>query len=310
MSRRIVVVGSYLTGIAMRVSAFPQPGQTMIATGVERSHGGKGSNQAIQAARCGALVDLLSAVGLDEAGNHAARQWANDGVDSLAVERSADAATGIGFILVNRGGENQIVIDPGATARCSASFVLRRADKFRDAAVVLTQLEIPIDGARAALIAGRRSGACTVLNPAPSEAPLADDIWPLVDYVVANEGEAEALCGTRNLMANGSRLGARAGVAAVVTAGAAGAFVFPRDGAAWRVAAPRVAVEDTTGCGDAFCGAFAAALSRMTSLDQAVRQGTAAGSLACTRAGVVSALHGQAAINDLANTLSVEAVTS
>lgn len=310
MTRRIVVVGSYLTGVAMRVSAFPKPGQTIIATGVERSHGGKGSNQAIQAARCGAPVDLLSAVGLDEAGNHAARQWASDGVDSLAVERSADAATGIGFILVNRAGENQIVIDPGATARCSASFVLRRAEKFRDAAVVLTQLEIPVDGARAALTVGRQSGAQTVLNPAPSEAPLAEEFWPLVDYVVANEGEAEALCGTGNVAANGRALAARVGVAAVVTAGAAGGFVFHRDGTAWRVLAPHVEVEDTTGGGDAFCGALVAALSRRTSLDHAVRQGIAAGSLACTRAGVVPALHGHAAISDLANTLSVEAISS
>ncbi len=310
MTRRIVVVGSYLTGIAMRVAAFPQPGQTMIATGVERSHGGKGSNQAIQAARCGALVDLLSAVGLDEAGNHAARQWAVDGVDAQAVERSADRATGIGFILVNRDGENQIVIDPGATVRCSEAFVLRRADKFRDAAVVVTQLEIPFSGARAALTAGRRATARTVLNPAPSEAPLPDDVWSLVDYVVANEGEAEALCGSGSAIANGRALSTRVGFAAVITAGAQGAFVFPREGTAWRVPAPHINVVDTTGGGDAFCGAFAAALSRTAPLDQAVRQGTAAGSLACTRAGVVSALHGQAAISDLANTLSIEAVAT
>src|SRR5438552_33519 len=174
MPGRILVVGSYLRGIAMQVEAFPAAGETVVAGGIGRGHGGKGSNQAIQAARCGAPVRLLSAVGLDEAGNHAARQWAADGIDSDLVERSAEEATGLGFILVNPRGENQIVIDPGATARCDALFVSRRREAFADVAIVLTQLEIPVTGAIAALEEGRPQGtaagslACTLHGVVPA----------------------------------------------------------------------------------------------------------------------------------------------
>ena len=310
MPGRILVVGSYLLGIAMQVEAFPAAGETVVAGGIGRGHGGKGSNQAIQAARCGAPVRLLSAVGLDEAGNHAARQWAADGNDSDLVERSAEEATGLGFILVNPRGENQIVIDPGATARCDALFVSRRREAFADVAIVLTQLEIPVTGAIAALEEGRRQGAVTILNPAPARASLPDALFQAADIVIPNEGEAQRLAGGGGIVANGRALSARARRAAVITAGPAGAYLFPSGGAAIRVAAPELAIRDTTGAGDAFAGAFAARLAETGDLVDATRQGTAAGSLACTLHGVVPALHRRAEIAALARTLTEERLGS
>ena len=112
--RGIVVVGSYMRDQVMRVDAFPRPGETRIGHGYLATHGGKGSNQAVQAARCGAAVAMVGAVGDDGNGRGALALWAAEGIDHANVVVRPGAPTGVAMILVDAGGENQIVIDPGA----------------------------------------------------------------------------------------------------------------------------------------------------------------------------------------------------
>lgn len=300
----IVVMGSYLVGVSMQIDAFPAPGQTIVAEQVSRDHGGKGSNQAVQAARCGARVRLLSAVGLDEPGLLAARQWAAERVETHDVERLAEIGTGIGFILVNRQGENEIVIDRGASAKCDAAFVRRHRAAFANAKIVLSQLEVPIDGAVAALEEGRRQGAVTILNPAPAPDGVPDTAWDVIDILIPNEGEAESLGHAGSIQANGRRLVERVGRAVIVTAGADGAFLFLKSGEVIPFPALDVTAVDTTGAGDAFIGAFAAMLVDHDDLVAATRFAVAAGGLACTRRGVLPALHGRADIFAAAKTLA------
>lgn len=305
----IVVMGSYLVGVSMQIDAFPAPGQTIVAEQVSRDHGGKGSNQAVQAARCGARVRLLSAVGLDEPGILAARQWAAERVETHDVERLAEIGTGIGFILVNRQGENEIVIDRGASAKCDAAFVHRHRGAFANAKIVLTQLEVPVEGAVAALEEGRRQGAVTILNPAPAPNGVHGDgvpdaAWAAIDILIPNEGEAENLARAGSIQANGRRLVERVGRAVIVTAGAEGAFLFLRSGEVIPFPALDVAAVDTTGAGDAFIGAFAAMLVDHDDLVAATRFAVAAGGLACTRRGVLPALHSRADIFAAAKTLA------
>lgn len=309
MTRPVIVVGSYLVGISMRIESFPRPGQTVLAAGTSHGHGGKGSNQAIQAARCGATVRLVGAVGDDDRGAAARALWQAEGVDAAGVETVADLPTGFGCVLVDARGDNQIVVEAGATRRCDGALVGRHARLFDGAAVVLTQGEVPTDAALACLAQGRRAGALTILNPAPVRADLPERLWAAVDILTPNEGEAEALAGKGSIAANGRALAAQVGRAVLITAGANGVFAFFRDGRSAHVPAPLVDVVDTTGAGDAFNGALANGLAETGDLDGATRFAVAAGSLACTRTGTVAAFRARdeiAALADRAATRSTD----
>lgn len=283
---RVVVVGSYNRDTVLRVPRFPQPGETLAATGLARFHGGKGSNQAVAAARSGARVAMRAAIGADEAGEGALALWREEGVDAAAVARIAGAPTGEALILVDARGENQIVIVAGAN---DALPVEEDVPAIREAAMVLAQLETPLGATVAAFRAARRVGAATLLNAAPART-LPQEVLALTDILVVNETEAALLLGRAGEAADLARgLAPRHARGVVLTAGAAGA-VWARGEAVLHVPAPATAVVDSTGAGDAFIGAFAAALAAGLEEHEALRRGVAAGALACRRAGAVPSL--------------------
>lgn len=284
---RIVVIGSYNRDTVLTVPRFPAPGETLAATGMARFHGGKGSNQAVAAARAGGRVAMVAAIGRDVAGDGALALWAEEGIDATAVQRHDALPTGEALILVDAAGENEIVILAGANAALPG----RAAEAaVAGASLVVAQLETPLDTTEAAFRAARAHGVTTLLNAAPAGA-LPQGLLSQTDILVVNETEAARLLGrSAALEEMVAALGARHAGGAVLTAGAAGAFWAGPDGASHHAASLAVTVVDSTGAGDAFIGAFAAGLAGGQAAAKALRQGVVAGALACRRAGAVPSL--------------------
>ncbi|CAH0181944.1 PfkB family carbohydrate kinase [Roseomonas sp. CECT 9278] len=283
---RIVVIGSYNRDTVLRVARLPQPGETMAAIGMARFHGGKGSNQAVAAARSGAQVAMVAAIGADAAGQGALDLWSAEGIDARRVARDGALPTGEAMILVDDAGENEIVVLAGANAALAAP----PREAFDGAALVVAQLETPVATTEAAFAAARDMGATTLLNAAPAQA-LPANLVAATDILVVNETEAARLvagAGAPAVLAAALAPRLRGGV--VVTAGAAGAIWAGHDASPVTVPAPMVAVVDSTGAGDAFIGAFAAALAAGLDPAAAMRRGVVAGALACGKAGAVPSL--------------------
>jgi len=264
---RIAVVGSYGVGLTFGSERVPERGETLIGTLFRTDDGGKGSNQAVGAARLGAEVSLLTAVGRDEFGDRAFELWAREGVDASAVVRSAEP-TMTAAILVEASGDNRIVIVPGALSSLTPEHVDGFAGRMAQADVLLVQLEIPVETALHALAVARQAGVRTILNPAPAPAK---PITPVADYLVPNESEAPAVEDAEGTL--------------VVTLGEQGARI--RDDL---VSAFPARAADTTGAGDAFCAAFAVALAEQGSDLDAVRWGCAAGAHMVEHPGVIPGL--------------------
>lgn len=281
---RIVVIGSYNRDTVFTVPRLPQPGETLAATGMAQFHGGKGSNQAVAAARAGAAVAMIAAIGADAAGDGALALWAAEGIDTTAVTRLQNLPTGEAMILVDAAGENAIVILAGANAALPAEVALP------DAALVMAQLETPIAATLAAFRAARARGVATLLNAAPAMV-VPDALLDVTDLLIVNETEAARLLGRSGEPAVlAAALGRRHRRGVVLTAGASGAHWAAPDGTTVHAPTRAVTVVDSTGAGDAFIGAFAAALASGLDEATALRRGVAAGALACCRAGAVPSL--------------------
>jgi ribokinase len=302
----IVVVGSYMRDTVLHVPRLPRPGDTVATSHMAFGHGGKGSNQAVQAARLGARVALVGAVGNDPPGNAARELWTAEEIGHRGVSTLADESTGAAFVVVDDHGENQIVIAPGANGRLSPAAVAERAGDIARAAGVLAQLETPFEATVRAFDLGRRAGAVTVLNAAPlaSGLPLAA-VLALTDLVVCNLGEARALLGDEEPDPGqlAARLAGRFQCGALVTAGSQGAWLRPRaeDATLHQPAITARRVIDTTGAGDAFIGAFLCRWLETRDWRQALRFGAAAGAMACETPGAVTALGTRAAVEQRLN---------
>lgn len=293
---KIAVVGSYGVGLTMRVPRVPVAGETLSGGVFASGHGGKGSNQAVAAARLGAEVSLLTAVGADPFADEARRLWAAEGVDATHVRTAASAATMVGVILVDGDGENRIAIAPGALDELTPADVEAFAGRIAEADLVVVSLEIPLSVALAALRSAHEHGIRTLLNPAPAAA-LPAEAWRWVDVVTPNTSEARVLLGREpdgeadpdELI---DELRRRTAATIVLTLGAGGAVVD--DGSRRTRIAPISApvVVDTTGAGDAFTGALAVALVRGDEITAAARFAAAAGAHAVGIAEVVPALPG------------------
>ena len=288
------MVGSYATGLTMKVNRIPGSGETLLGTGYRVDFGGKGSNQAVGCARLGAHVDFVARIGTDNFGDMALGLYRDEGIDVDHVVRSEDAPTGVGFIVVEAGtGHNAIVLDPGANELLTAADVAQADAAIRSAAVVLTQLEIPVAAAEAALARGRAAGARTILNPAPVR-PLPASVFALVDVLTPNETEAKILAGMApDAKAEPEAVGQKLiqlGVRQVaMTLGEKGVLLISASSST-HVPAVSVKAVDTTGAGDAFNAGLATALAHGTSLEEALRLAVVVAGMAVTREGVIPSL--------------------
>jgi ribokinase len=282
----VVVVGSANLDLVVGTARHPRPGETVLGTRVAEHPGGKGLNQAVAAARAGGTVAMLGTVGDDDAGRLLRTVAADNGVDTTGLTVTPTAPTGRAVITVDERAENTIVVVPGANTAVAV-------DQLPTAAVVLAQLEIPTDVVAAAFESARSAGSTTVLNPAPVPAGgLPERLLASCDIVVPNEHEVALLGGVDRLLASGV-------TTVVVTRGAAGVTVTESAGSSWSVPAFQVDAVDTTGAGDAFCGALASRLAAGADLRAAVRYAAAAGALATTVAGAVPSLPTDVAITRL-----------
>lgn len=284
---RVFVVGSLNLDLVLTVENCPAQGETVLARAVSRGCGGKGANQAVSAARAGAQVVMVGCVG-DDQGAHLLRDALGAaGVDSSGVV-GMPGESGLAVVTVSVDGENQIVVAPGANRQADEAVVLAGLASLTEADVVLAQAEIPVAAIHAAAVVAKERGARFVLNLAPPVELALEGLE--LDTLLVNQHEAAAITSGDSPEELAGGLAERLATRIVVTLGADGVMVAG-DGPARRLAAfPPVRVVDTTGAGDAFAGAFAAALADNATIDDAVRFGAAAGSLAVAAAGAQGAV--------------------
>ncbi|MER8992818.1 ribokinase [Mesorhizobium sp. M0074] len=286
----IVVIGSINLDLIASVDRLPGPGETVRGSGFATAPGGKGANQALAAARAGAKVRMVGAVGKDSFASDALALLRDGKIDLSGVGETF-ASTGTALIMVGADGENVIAVVPGANDSVVPGDLSKAFVKNGD--VVLLQLEIPLQTVEAALDAASTAGAITVLNTAPFHGDAAGFLGK-ADYLVANEtefdlyGEALSLNG-RDRPARMRDYAARTGRTIVVTLGADGVLAATPDDLLM-VPALKISPLDTVGAGDTFCGYFAAGLAAGLPLDQALARAAAAGSLACLKAGAQPAI--------------------
>lgn len=294
MGHGVAILGIFVADLAFRASRLPTIGETIAGSGFKMGPGGKGSNQAVAAARAGAGVTFISRIGSDEFGAVALDTWDREGIVGR-VDRVSNEPTGAAFIYVNdTTGENAIIVVPGAAAGITPEDVDNHADAIRNVSVFVTQLEQPIDAAQRGLEIAREAGVTTILNPAPAE-PVPDAIYPLCDYVTPNESEASLLTGVEVRTVDDARRAAQVfldrGVGtALITLGANGALLQSRDLSVHIPAFDAGPVVETAGAGDAFNGGLAAALARGDTPEAAARFASALAGISVTRAGTAPSM--------------------
>lgn len=293
---RVVVVGSVNIDLTFRVERLPQAGETLPGRSFDVGHGGKGANQAVMAARLGADVSLVGAVGDDAFGEQARENLRQQGVDISHV-RVGPGPTGTAAILVDDGAENAIVVAAGANGTLSAADVRAAADLIRSAGVVVAQLETPAEAARETFALARAAGIRTILNPAPVVTGIGD-LLPLCDLCVPNESELAALTSlpvypSGNIGPVLDALLALGPAAVLVTLGARGSAYQDRNESR-RVEAFAVKAADPTAAGDAYIGCLAVDLASGAPTAEAMRRASAAAALTVTRPGAQRAFPSRA----------------
>lgn len=295
----ITVFGSINLDLVVAVPRLPRPGETVSGPDHQTFPGGKGANQALAARRAGADVRLIGAVGQDAFAELALANLQKTGVDLSGV-RSLDGSTGLAFIAVDPEGENQILVARGTNARVQADW-LKPVLGSRD--TLMVQGEASFDQIGAAILLAREAGAAVCWNPAPVPEGDLSTCFEALSLLVVNETEALEIGRRHGLKGDADGFIERFAApsrAVVVTLGAEGVVAGHGD-QRLRLKAPRIKAVDTTGAGDAFCGALAAALDLGRPFERAVKEGIAAGALACTVTGAQSGAPEAGAIARLAD---------
>lgn len=303
MRRSIVVVGSLNMDFLVRTRKLPLPGQTVSGWGFQMLPGGKGANQAYAAAHLGGKVRMIGRVGNDVFGERLRASLKSVGVDTHCVLGTEEESSGVALIFVEAGGQNEIVVAPGANGRLSPSDL---EVGFRDIeeGLLLIQLECPMDTVEAAVVWARSQGVTTILDPAPAQ-PLKPSLMREVDLLTPNESEALQLLGRSG---NSVDLEDAAEVAeALLTLGPAtvilklgteGVCLATRS-VTRHFVARRVEAVDVTSAGDTFNGALAVALSEGRLIEEAIHFATCAASISVTRVGAQTSIPSRAEVDAL-----------
>jgi ribokinase len=309
---KITVMGSFVVDLAFRTPALPGWGQTISGSGFNLGPGGKGSNQAVAAARLGADVTFITKLGRDAFGDLARQTYAAEGIRADHVVETTEYPTGAASVVVDEArGENAIVVYPGACFHITPDEIDRARPAIAASAVFLAQLETNLVAVEHALKLAHELGVTTILNPAPATS-LPDHVYPLCDYMTPNESETAALTGHKVL--NLDDAAAAAGVLlergarnAVITLGTQGAFVKNTTVAQHVPAVDAGPVAETTGAGDAFNGGFAVALAEGLDVIAAARFACAAAGISVTRHGTAPAMPRRQEVEALLQSLEPKA---
>ena len=297
MSKAVIaVVGSAMIDLTAYATVIPAPGQTLEGDLFTTGFGGKGANQAVIAAHCGAEVHFVGKLGRDLFGDSIAENFKKLGIDSEYVERS-DTPNGVAHIWVDANGENRIIIIPGANHEIESKKAIEAIESIAGLAVVVAQCEIIQEVTLAAFSAAKKRGCVTILNPAPYQ-PLSEELLAVTDWIIPNETEFKELLG-QDPTSDEVLKKFRPGKNSIVTLGSEGAVLITSEGNLTRVSAPRVNPVDTTGAGDAFVGVFAFGLASGKNPEDAMKLGVKVASMSVTRKGAQSSYPSQAEIETL-----------
>jgi ribokinase len=295
---KVVVVGSSNTDMIIQAPRIPAPGETVLGGTFSTSAGGKGANQAVAAARLGGDVSLVASLGSDMFGKQALQNFENEGIDTRHCLMREGTPSGVAQIIVAEDGQNSIAVAPGANANLNPDDIANAGAALAGAAVVLAQLEIPLETVLEVAHRARTGAARMILDPAPAR-ELPDDIYPLLDLITPNESEVAQLTGV-----DVSDADSAAGAAAVlhgrgvntviITRGDRGVYLSEQDGrggiSATCLPAFTVPAIDTTAAGDVFNGCLAAGLAGHRPLAKAVRFAQAAAALSVQALGAQSSV--------------------
>jgi len=297
MSKAVIaVVGSAMIDLTAYATVIPAPGQTLEGDLFTTGFGGKGANQAVIAAHCGAEVHFVGKLGRDLFGDSIAENFKKLGIDSEYIERS-DTPNGVAHIWVDANGENRIIIIPGANHEIELKKAVQAIESIAGLAVVVAQCEIKQEVTLATFSAAKKRGCVTILNPAPYQ-PLSEELLAVTDWIIPNETEFKELHGQAPT-SDDVLMSFRPGKNSIVTLGSEGAVLITSDGDLTRVSAPTVNPVDTTGAGDAFVGVFAFGLASGKSPEDAMKLGIKVASMSVTRKGAQSSYPSQAEIETL-----------
>jgi ribokinase len=302
----VVVFGGLNMDLMLETPRPAGPGETREGTRFYTAPGGKGGNQAVAAARLldGRIpVELVARAGGDRFGDELLGYLRSAGVGTSCVRRDPDAASGVAAIFIDASGENYVNPVYGANAECDAKQLADVREALGDAAVLLTQEEVPLEATLEAMKAARDQGVRVILDPSPTHPALPDGFLAAADIITPNHHEAEDLCGVQVTSDATARKAARrlrtAGPGAVViTMGERGAWI-ETDGLSACTPAPKVSAVASVGAGDAFNGGLAAGLAEGLELAEAVRWGVAAGALCVTKVGAQEAMPSRSEVEAL-----------
>ena len=292
----VAVVGSAMIDLTAYAKNLPVAGQTVEGELFTTGFGGKGANQAVIAAHCGAEVHFIGKLGRDLFGQSIAENFNKLGINSDFVDRS-DTPNGVAHIWVDGNGENRIIIIPGANYEIEKERAIQGINSIKDLSIVIGQCEIKQEITLAAFTAAKARGCTTILNPAPYQ-QLSPELLAVTDWIIPNETEFKELHGqlptSDEILKN-----FRNGKNSIVTLGSEGAVLISADETITRTPAPKVQAIDTTGAGDAFVGTFAYGLACAKTATDAMSLGVRVASLSVTRKGAQSSYPTQAEIATL-----------
>ena len=300
----VTVMGSFVADLTFRTAQLPAWGQTIMGSSFRLGPGGKGSNQAVAAARLGGRVAFISKLGRDPFGDLARNTYKAEGIDARYCFETTEHATGGASIVVHESkGENAIVVVPGACFQMTTKDVDHAAPLIRDSAIFVTQLELPIPVVAYGLELAHKDGVRTILNPAPAF-ELPQSIYRFCDYFTPNESEAAGLLGkpVTNISEAEKAAGeflARGVRNVIITLGGEGALVRNRDVTEHVRAFDAGTVVETTGAGDAFNGGLAIALAEGKDVVEATRFGCAVAGISVTRYGTAPSMPNRAEVDAL-----------
>lgn len=309
MKNKLCVLGSINVDHVIRVPYFPKAGETLTGYGYQIAYGGKGANQAVAAARVGAKVSFIGAIGDDQIGQTMKQAFEQDGIDTSAISVIRNQSTGLAMIQVADSGENSIVISAGANADLSESLVEQHKSHIEQADTLLMQLESPLQAVTLATKFAKTAGVKVVLNPAPAQ-PLPDSLLSHIDIITPNETEAEILTGIKVTDEQTAAVAAnhfhQLGIETVlITLGSKGVY-YSEKGQGEIILGFRVDAVDTTAAGDTFNGAFVTALLEGKSAKDAIRFAHAAAAISVTRMGAQTAIPNRKEVEQFLNNSSVE----
>src|SRR5262245_2602103 len=299
--RRIYIVGSINRDLVVYVDGLPRLGETVFGNRFQQFPGGKGANQAVAASRLGGDLHLVGNVGSDAFGNEMLDFLAGENIDTAEIAILDTAPTGIALITVDSASENSIVVVSGANMVWHTRDLARM--KIGPSDIIICQFEIPLEIIESVFERSKKTGATTILNPAPIR-PATERVLKNVDYLVINEVELEALSGAAvnpgdptSVYAAMGKLHQRGPLTIVATLGPRGAL-FSGPTGRYEAKGHKVNAVDTTGAGDCFIGGFAAALAKPDSLADAINFANKAAAVSVTRRGAASSFPMIAEIED------------